>query len=139
MNVLPEEVRTMKKLILSMTALGLVLAFGVAYADDNATRENGISIFALGPVSWDSGPVASGSEIVALKEEGAEMKAENGITLFTTGPIAFDSGAVEYGGTPVLAEGSAAGGLREDGAGLKAENGITIFMEGPVSYDSGER
>lgn len=155
-DVSREEVTAMKKLISYITVLGFVFAFGLAYADDHATRtsgrsaaaddytvlamENGISVFDTRAVSYDdghlesdaigSGADGSGAGGYAAWEPGKEVG--NGITIFSTGPVSYDSGATEVSGGGVSAEGSAAGGLSDEGPGMKVENGITIFDTAPV-------
>ena len=126
----------MKKLITVLTAMMFTLILGVVFAGSATAlvMDNGITVFAIGPVSYDSGP--SGAMELARDGYAEETLAdsENGITLFAIGPVAFDSG-LSGPGAEALHDGSAAGGLTNEDTRLKVENGITIFSTEPVVSD----
>ena len=133
----------MKKLLMISALIVFALTFGVAYAGDSMTMssdmskswDNGITIFAAGPVStgiiYRSISGAYGEN--ELRAQGGESAAlDNGVTLFASGPV---STGVNYKGVIVNGsdEGSAAGGmLYEEGPSLELHNGITVFDTGPV-------
>ncbi len=125
----------MKKITLLLTILAFVLAFGTAYAMDiTGERDNGITVFAIGPVTYDSVPSAAveaelyaeGSAAGGVTEAESKLEPNNGITIFAVGPADFDSG-LTWGRAAELSEGSAAGGMAVEGSHMKLYNGITVF------------
>jgi hypothetical protein len=74
-------------------------AGGVTEALSNRELDNGITIFAAGPVTFDSVPtyggaaelIGVGSAAGGLSKEDLPMDLHNGITIFDKGPIVFDA------------------------------------------------
>jgi hypothetical protein len=74
-------------------------AGGVTEAESNRELDNGITIFAAGPVTFDSVPtyggaaelIAVGSAAGGLSKEDLTLDLHNGITIFDKGPIVFDA------------------------------------------------
>ncbi len=113
----------MKKIILLLTAIGLALTFGLAYADESATMtkdvsgkvlENGITIFLPAPECSVAG--GSGAGGVAPGEAGNKAILNNGVTHYdmSTG---FSGAKCSWAKEP-----GTAGDMRID-------NGITITLK----------
>lgn len=73
-------------------------AGGVTEAESNLERGNGVTIFAAGPVYFDSGAtwgtaaeLSEGSAAGGSSREDLAMDPKNGITIFEIGPIVFDA------------------------------------------------
>jgi len=136
-KVVTEEANTMKKILLVSAVIVFALALGVAYADDMSSGmskwDNGITIFATGPVStginFRAGSVDSSSEVALASREALGL--DNGTTLFASGPV---STGVNYKSGEVISgeEGMAAGGYAGEEAPLDLYNGITSFDSHPI-------
>ena len=127
----------MKKIVLTLTAMAFVLAWGSAYAmgmkgEINsgipvAEINNGITLFTTGLDTYDR---------VSGKEAEVYADLNNGSTIFAAGPAEYDS-APAFAAAPELSEvGSAAGGLRMEGPAVELHNGITLFDGAPDVYVS---
>ncbi len=135
----------MKKIMTVTMAVVFALTFGVAYAfadeymtmssDMSKSWDNGITIFAEGPVSTGIS-YRGGTGDLGMSEISAPLEAslalDNGVTLFNSHPVSTGEVYKIKEGV-VSAEGAAAGGIAEEGPGLKLSNGITVFESGPVS------
>ena len=142
----------MKKIMFLAMMMVVALAVGSAYADAGATwaltqsvnePNNGITVFSVGPVDFDSLPIGAvemsgsyeeGAATGGWREEEAVMEPYNGVTIFNASAADFDTlpmltGAAGY------EESAAAGGLREEESGTELHNGITIFSTDPAVYD----
>jgi len=121
----------MKKALMISAVIVFALTLGVAYAGDmssgmSSKLDNGITIFATGPVStgiyFREGSVDSNSVVALARPEAWGL--DNGVTLFTS-----------YAGSEVISgeEGMAAGGYAgEEAPHLGLDNGITSFERGPI-------
>jgi hypothetical protein len=115
---------SMKKIILLLTILAFVLAFGAAYAMEMTDgRTNGITVFYP-------------SAAVGVTEAVSTLELSNGITIFAAGTVDFDSVPTYAGVAEVMEVGSAAGGLSKEDLPLELHNGITIFDRGPIIFDA---
>jgi hypothetical protein len=123
----------MKKILMISAVIVFALTLGVAYADDmssgmSSKLDNGITIFATGPVStgiyFREGSVDSTSEVALARPE--PLGLDNGVTVF----------ANSYSGEEISGEeGMAAGGYAGEEAPLDLHNGITVFDRGPIDAD----
>ena len=128
----------MKKIMIVSAVIVFAFALG-AYAGDmtmSSRLDNGITVFATGPVStgidfW-AGSVNLDRE-VALSEREA-LGLDNGVTLFASSAI---STGVDYAPHEVISgeEGMAAGGYAGEEAPLGLNNGITSFDRHPIDAD----
>ncbi len=74
-------------------------AGGMTKAESNLELNNGVTIFAAGPVTFDSVPtygvaaelIEVGSAAGGLSMETAPLELHNGVTIFDKGPIVFDA------------------------------------------------
>jgi hypothetical protein len=133
-------VLVMKKLISLVLMTLVVVSAGLVYADD--TREglnNGVTIFSVGPASFDDGTTiykglmanevegaAAGG--VSIRESGNEQG--NGVTIFSVGPATFDEIGQVANDSRLVSyenEGSGAGGVTAATSTSTLYNGITIF------------
>jgi hypothetical protein len=128
-NVVTEEANTMKKILMISAVIVFALALGVAYADDMSGGmskwDNGITIFATGPVStginFRAGSVDLEREVALARPESLGL--DNGVTVF----------ANSYKGEVISGEeGMAAGGYAGEEAPLDLYNGITSFDSHPI-------
>jgi hypothetical protein len=135
-KVVTVEVDTMKRILMISTVIVFALALGVAYGDDMSGMskwDNGITIFATGPVStgigYLKGSVDSTSEVALAPREALGL--DNGVSLFASSSV---STGVNYKGGEVISgeEGMAAGGYAGEEAPLDLHNGITSFDRHPI-------
>jgi len=126
----------MKKIMIVSAVIVFALTLGVAYAGDmssgmSSRLDNGITIFATGPVStginfWE-GSVDIEREVALSQPE--ELELDNGATLFASSSV---STGVNYKGGEVISgeEGMAAGGYAGEEGPLGLYNGVTSFDRG---------
>jgi hypothetical protein len=138
--VVTVEVDTMKRILMISAVIVFALTLGVAYASDMSRDmskwDNGITIFATGPVStgieYLKGSVDSKSELALAPREALAL--DNGVSLFASSSV---STGVNYKGGEVIKgeEGMAAGGYAGEEAPLDLHNGITSFDRHPIDAD----
>jgi hypothetical protein len=150
---LQKGVTTMKKFVAILAVMAFALTLGAGFAFSNVSviysedvsdnLYNGITVFAGGPSSFDSGLINTSPEAATMSGSAAGglvsseygMEPYNGITIFSVGSAWFDSGLINMPPETVAMSGSAAGGLVSSEYGMEPYNGITVFHESPAVFD----